>query len=137
MLIASFLQRLAGRGRFPRVVLRHFIGANLALGTPIIIWQVLQHYVSHNQIRRLNKPNTVLIQTEKRLVCQISVAQRLLQPLVIHLAQPRRFRLPLEVHQLGFKITCGQSLFGFRGVRFLAPQGPIPNPPPRTRIPHR
>lgn len=43
ILIAGFLQILAKRGRFPQVVLRHFIGANLALGTPVILWQLGQH----------------------------------------------------------------------------------------------
>lgn len=44
VLIAGFLQILAHRGRFPQSVLRHVIGANLTLGTPVIIWQLGQHY---------------------------------------------------------------------------------------------
>lgn len=44
ILIAGFLQILAKRGRFPKAVLRHFVGANVALGSPVIIWQLLQHY---------------------------------------------------------------------------------------------
>lgn len=44
MLIAGFLQILARRGRFEEAALRHFVGANVALGSPVIIWQLLQHY---------------------------------------------------------------------------------------------
>lgn len=54
ILIAGFLQILARRGRFPEAALKHFIGANFALGTPVITWQLLQHYARF-QARRVRR----------------------------------------------------------------------------------
>jgi hypothetical protein len=54
LLIAGFLQILAHRGRFPEAALKHFIGANFALGTPVILWQLGQHY-ARLQARRARR----------------------------------------------------------------------------------
>jgi hypothetical protein len=52
ILIAGVLWILAKRGRFEEAALRHFVSANIALGTPVIIWQLLQHYRRRQVLHR-------------------------------------------------------------------------------------
>jgi hypothetical protein len=54
VLIAGFLQLLARRNRFPRSVVGSFTMLNIALGTPIILWQLGQHYARF-QARRVRR----------------------------------------------------------------------------------
>jgi hypothetical protein len=54
MLIAGLLRLFAARGRFPVTVVGFFTAINLAIGTPIILWQLGQHYARF-RARRLRR----------------------------------------------------------------------------------